>query len=188
MQLTDFPDHPFWEYSLRVYMTEGVGDACLELQEAHQLDVNVLLFCMWFSHSGRGALGSEDMKSVTGSVASWHQEVVRPLRAVRTRMKGGMSPAPLELSDSLRRRIQKIEIDCEHTEQLVLAGSVFREPAGDRPFPARVLDAMDSLGRYFDAIGASISDNDRTQLEVLMRVGFPELSPAEIKQLCGVAG
>ena len=167
-------------------MTEGVGEACLELQEAHQLDVNVLLYCLWFCHSGRGTLDREDMKVVTGAVSAWHHEVVRPLRAVRTRMKGGMQPAPLQLSDSLRRRIQKIEIDCEHTEQLMLAGSVIRETDRDRPISARAADAMDSLGHYLDAIGASVSDHDRRQLEVLMRVGFSELPPAEIRKLCGL--
>ena len=55
--MSDFPDHPFWDFSLIVYMTPGVGPACVALQEAHELDVNIVLFCLWAGASGRGALG-----------------------------------------------------------------------------------------------------------------------------------
>lgn len=41
----EFEDHPFWDYSIRVYRTDGVPAACLVLQEMHQIDVNVMLFC-----------------------------------------------------------------------------------------------------------------------------------------------
>ncbi|MEC9208556.1 MAG: DUF2390 domain-containing protein, partial [Pseudomonadota bacterium] len=43
--MSEFPDHPFWDFSLDVYMSKGVGAAFLELQRAHELDVNILLFC-----------------------------------------------------------------------------------------------------------------------------------------------
>ena len=54
--MTQFPDHPFWDYSLDVYMQDKVGAACIDLQERYQLDVNVLLFCLWFGASDRGRL------------------------------------------------------------------------------------------------------------------------------------
>ena len=50
-----FPEHPFWDFSLSVYSTEGVPAACLVLQDHHQVDVNVILFCCWLGASGRGA-------------------------------------------------------------------------------------------------------------------------------------
>ena len=113
--MAEFPEHPFWDFSLGVYMSEGVGPACLELQDAHELDVNVLLFCMWLGASGRGTLDAAEMTTALEAVEAWHHDVVRGLRAVRVRMKGGMPPAPDKLSESIRQRIQKAEIDCEHT-------------------------------------------------------------------------
>jgi uncharacterized protein (TIGR02444 family) len=39
----EFPDHPFWDFSLQVHQCLGVPEACLELQTRHGLDVNMLL-------------------------------------------------------------------------------------------------------------------------------------------------
>ena len=180
--MTEFPDHPFWDYSLKVYMSDGVGAACLALQEAHQLDVNVVLFCIWLGESGRGALTDAEMAEVTGAVGAWHDSVVRPLRAVRTRMKGGMPPSPDALAESLRRRIQKIEIDCEHTEQLMLAAAVERNAGACRGGEAA--DAAANIGCYFRALGISVADEDRDHLGVVLRVAFPESSSDEIDGLC----
>ena len=179
--MTEFPDHPFWDYSLKVYMSDGVGAACLALQEAHQLDVNVVLFCIWLGASGRGALTDSEMAEVTRAVGAWHDSVVRPLRAVRMRMKGGMPPSPDALADSLRRRIQKIEIDCEHTEQLMLAAVVERNAGASGTEAA---DAVANIGCYFRALGISVSDEDRNHLGVVLRVAFPEASSSEIDILC----
>ena len=180
--MTEFPDHPFWDYSLKIYMSDGVGAACLALQEAHQLDVNVVLFCIWHGASGRGALTDSEMAEATRAVSAWHDSVVRPLRAVRTRMKGGLPPAPDGLAESLRRRIQKIEIDCEHTEQLMLAAAVERQAAARRGTEAA--DAAANIGRYFRALGIAVSDEDRSQLGIVLRVAFPETPSGEIDGLC----
>ena len=39
------PNKPqkFWNFSLALYDAQGVAAACLELQEAYQLDVNLIL-------------------------------------------------------------------------------------------------------------------------------------------------
>ena len=177
--MSEFPDHPFWDFSLDVYMSDGVGAACLELQDAHELDVNILLYCMWVGASGRGALSAEQMAAVTDAVKTWHHEVVRALRAVRTRMKGGVGNAPQDLSESLRQRIQKAEIDCEHTEQLMLAAAVNLRPDDDRSPEQRVADAVSGISAYFDTFGA-VSEADRANLELILSRAFPDLSPAAV--------
>ncbi len=47
---------------------------------------------------------------------AWHREVVRPLRAVRQRLKTGPAPAPNDLTARLRSKVQRIEIDAELIE------------------------------------------------------------------------
>lgn len=183
--MAEFPDHPFWDFSLDVYMSDGVGAACLELQDAHELDVNILLFCQWLGASGRGALSPAQMKSVTAAVETWHQDVVRALRAVRTLMKGGMDPAPADLRESLRQRIQKTEIDCEHTEQLMLAGSIETSVNETRSEGDRLLDAVANLSAYFQIFGGAVSARDRENLGVMLRVSFPNRTPDEIRAACG---
>ena len=116
-----FPDHPFWDFSLSTYGRDGVADACIALQEAHGADVNILLFCAWAGCNGV-RLDRTRIEAVRGAVADWHQEVVRPLRAVRRRLKTAVDGrAPGDLQSALRARVQKIEIDAEHIEQLRLA-------------------------------------------------------------------
>ena len=182
--MAEFPDHPFWDFSLNVYMTDGVGAACLELQDAHELDVNILLFCQWLGASGRGALTAAQMKTVTDAVDVWHHDVVRALRAVRTLMKGGMDPAPADLTESLRQRIQKTEIDCEHTEQLMLAGTIETNVDEARSDEDRLLDAASNISEYFQMIDGAVSDRDRANLGVMLRVAFPGRTPDAIQTAC----
>ena len=116
-----FPDHPFWDFSLATYGRDGVADACIALQEAHGADVNVLLFCAWTGRNG-ARLDRAQIEAACGAVRGWHEEVVRPLRSVRRRLKSALDGSPpSELQAALRARIQKIEIDAEHIEQLRLA-------------------------------------------------------------------
>lgn len=179
--MAEFPEHPFWDFSLKVYMSEGVGAACLDLQDAHELDVNILLFCQWLGASGRGVLTPEQMKTVTAAVGVWHEDVVRALRAVRTLMKGGMDPAPPALAESLRQRIQKTEIDCEHTEQLMLAGAVETEADEARAEADGLKDAVANISQYFQMFGGLLSAADRENLGIMLRVAFPGQTAADIK-------
>ena len=182
--MAEFPDHPFWDFSLDVYMSDGVGAACLELQDAHELDVNVLLFCLWCGASGRGALTADEMKIATDAVHAWHQDIVRALRAVRTLMKSGMEPAPADLAESLRQRIQKTEIDCEHTEQLMLAAAIETTVDVTRADDLRLVDAVSNVSQYFQLFGAKASAQDRQNVVVMLRVAFRDLGPADITAAC----
>ena len=182
--MTGFPGHPFWDFSLEVYMAPGVGEACLGLQERHRLDVNLLLFCIWFGASGRGALDETEMGRLMSAVHAWHDEIVRALRGVRMRMKGGMPPAPDALAEALRQRVQKIEIDCEHTEQLMLAACIERAADDSRTGDDRAADAAANVARYFSGLGRTPSDADRSSLAVMLGVAFPGLSSARTGELC----
>lgn len=182
--MAEFPDHPFWDFSLDVYMSDGVGVACLELQDAHHLDVNILLFCQWFGASGRGALTAAQMKTVTDAVRVWHHDVVRALRAVRTLMKGGMDPAPVDLAESLRQRIQKTEIDCEHTEQLMLAASIETAVDDARSSEDRLADAVSNISEYFQTFEGVLSDRDRVNLCVILGVAFRDRTSADVAAAC----
>ncbi len=172
--MSDFPDHPFWDFSLRVYMTPGVGPACVELQAAHELDVNVVLWCLWMGASGRGSMTGAEMRGALDAIDPWHNEVVRALRAVRTRMKGGMPPSPDARTESLRQRIQKIEIDCEHNEQLMLAGAVDRPADEGRAEADRLSDSAANVGLYCRERGYRLSAADRGHFAAILAVAYPE--------------
>ena len=104
----------FWQFSLALYGQPGVARECLDLQDKFGLNINLLLFCAWLGRRGV-TLGRDDLEEASRVIASWHDRVVRPLRAVRRQMK-------LHHDDvsELRAQVQRIEIEAEQVEQAML--------------------------------------------------------------------
>jgi hypothetical protein len=94
---------------------------------------------------------------------------------VRQLLKGGMAPAPLELSEPLRRRIAKIEVELEHVEQLMLAAAVERPADATTSPERRAADVKANIDRYFAIIGRTPGADDRaaiaTILDAALRAG-----------------
>ena len=106
----------FKRFALELYRRAGVSDACLDLQNRHDLDVNVVLFAAFVGAARRQTLTLDDLDLAHRRVDPWHQEVVRPLRGVRQRLKTGPVPAPNEASGGLRRKVAQLEIEAEMIE------------------------------------------------------------------------
>lgn len=116
-------DHPFWTFSLDRYGREGVPPLCLILQDRHGADVNLVLFGLWLGSQGRRIRGVPAAVTIGERVADWHAQIVRPLRGVRRAMKGW--PIRDEAArDSLRARLQAVEIESERLEQEMLYDGV----------------------------------------------------------------
>jgi uncharacterized protein (TIGR02444 family) len=129
-------DNPFWQYSLRVYAAPGVENECLELQRALSIDVNVLLFCTWIGAARNVTLEVADIGSIDGVVRTWHETVVRPLRAVRQNLKTLREMAHDEVQ-ALRREIATSELRAEQFEQALLFGWAEGWAARESAGPAR---------------------------------------------------
>ncbi len=172
----EFPQNPFWDYAIEVYRRDGVGQACLDLQEHHGVDVNVLLFCCWLGASGRGALDDGRMARLVKTVEPWHGDIVRGLRAVRAALKGGLDTAPRDLSDALRARIAAAEIDSEHIEHFMLvADTADLAPNEAIAMEQRLSDAVANVGRYFACRGIQVTAADMAPLTTIFASGFPEV-------------
>ncbi len=103
---------------------------------------------------------------MAAAVTEWHGDIVRGVRAVRQRLKGG--PAPLGLSEPLRRRIAKIEVELEHVEQLMLAATIDRPADPGASAERRTADAAANIDRYFSTIGRTPSADDRTAITTIV--------------------
>jgi uncharacterized protein (TIGR02444 family) len=175
----DWPANPFWDYALELYRRDGVEAACLELQERHGLDVNVVLLCCWLARRGIPA-----DEAVLGRIAEmaevWQEEFVRPLRTVRSRLKAALTkPQPgsiaarwPELAAALRQRALALEIDGERLEQLLLA-----ELAADLAPTATpgVTLASANLRRY-----RRFATPDGRPLATLLQAAFPDVPTSEV--------
>lgn len=112
----------FWRFSLCVYGDPAVPPACLALQNAHGLDVNLLLYCCWLGTNGV-QLDNQAIERLIEFSEPWAQHIVRPLRHARTWMKhdgNAREQLPAGIYAELRDSIKKIELESERLEQLAL--------------------------------------------------------------------
>jgi uncharacterized protein (TIGR02444 family) len=179
-----FPADPFWNYSLGVYAKSGVADACIELQDEFGLDVNILLACLWFSATGSGRLESDLIRECLVQSRDWQDNVVKSLRTVRRYSKR----EPTELSDDLRAtfrpRLQAVELDAEHVEQLQI--SAVLQPyidkrgelsgASSRDDERAGADAMQSLLAFLALQGVEMEQQITERLALIVQAAFPGAS------------
>lgn len=165
----EFPDNPFWDFSLALYRGPGVEAACIGLQDRLGLDVNLLLYACWIAATGRGRLARGDWTRLIGDTAAWRDQVVEPLRAVRRHLKDRND---MPGAAALRDRVKALELDAEHAEQLAIAAH--SPPDANTP-PARGVveaDAAANLHDYVQAAGARPTDSDLADLGILARAAL----------------
>jgi uncharacterized protein (TIGR02444 family) len=112
-----------WQFATLLYAKPHVAQTCLLLQERYALDVNLLLFGAWVGVEFRMLLTQNDIAQANAVVELWHKEIVRPLRAVRTRMKTGPLPGPSTSTEALRSKLKLVEIEAERIELETLAAT-----------------------------------------------------------------
>lgn len=107
-----------WDFSLRQYACAGVADACLRLQDEYEVNVNVLLWCLWLEQRGI-TLDAARLRSAQKRIRDWDEYYVVPLRQLRRRMKVefGTADADIEL---VRQQIKQAELLAEKQLQSLL--------------------------------------------------------------------
>lgn len=145
----------FWHYSLAHYALPEVADTCLTLQDDYGLDVNLVLFCLWYGQF-HGEFTPSQLQRLLAFSTVWSGQVVRPLREIRRWLKThtpdpGLLPSQTEQLQKLRSKVKSLELESEqlqqHQLQLLMeeatAVSVSREsaettaPPKDRKTPGR---------------------------------------------------
>ncbi len=185
MATTEFPAHPFWDFALPIHEAKGVGEACIGLQDRHGVDVNCLLFCCWVAKSGRGRLGAEGARKMIEVTRPWNQDVVQALRAVRRLMRPGVPPVDKGISDSLRRRLLEVEIDCERAEIVTLGQAIDLPESEGAAEDAKAGDAVANLAAYFQAMGVTANSEDATACATILGAVFPDVPAEKLAQLAG---
>ena len=113
---------PLWTFSLAVYGADGVEGECLDLQERHGLDVNLLLLCAFVGAVGGTALAAEDIAAARSLVGTWHTDIVMALRAARRRLKtiAAGDDEAAKAAAQLRNAVKAAELESERIEQMIL--------------------------------------------------------------------
>jgi len=121
-----------WSFALGIYDADVVQEACLALQDEYGANVNLLLFGAWMAVTRGVAFTGDDARSAQALVRDWDREIVRPLRAVRRKLKTGPSPAPSASTETLRNAIKDAELSSERISLAVLEAHADAWPAPPR--------------------------------------------------------
>jgi uncharacterized protein (TIGR02444 family) len=174
-----WPRELFWDYSVALYGRPGVEAACLELQQRHRIDVNLVLLCLWLAERGT-ALDGEALARLCHAADRWQLEVVRPLRTLRRRLKARLADAEPNsvagdwpgLAASVRERAIALEIDAEHLEQVHLGRVAAGLPATAASGPAL---AGANLRHYW-----RFDRRDQKALRTLLEQAFAQAGAADL--------
>lgn len=146
---------PFWRFSLRLYAAPRVPAACLELQEAAGVDVNVLLFCLFLAKSRR-ALAADEVRSLIAAVEAWKSAVVVPIRIARVFLRSPPQWAEPDAAAALRQRVKAVELEAERLQQEGLFKMFPAQhqgvsaPDGAAPARANLASLAEALAKRFD--------------------------------------
>ena len=162
------PSHPFWEYSLALYAKSGVSGDGLMLQDEYGLDVNLILFCIWAGAEGPGELTEVELSECVARAGQWQTEVVVPIRRIRRALKQDALGATSELVRIYRPRVQGLELESEHVEQLLLATLVPQSRGGT----GKVV-ALKNTQRYLQQVGLDSDGGAKTAVERIIAQAFP---------------
>jgi len=159
----------FWHFSLTFYEQPGMADLLVGLQDAHGVDVNLVLFLCWCGSRGRIPFDETQLSAARDSIAVWQTEVTAALREIRRRMKGGIATIAVDASEPLREAIKKLELESERIAQSVLA-----EKAPDVRAAGGPAEVIALLQMYFGALGLAESADIRAAVEHLAEACSPE--------------
>ena len=113
-------DDEFWNFSVYVYEKTGVWHACHELQNNYAANINVILYCLWHCKNGGRSIALGELLEILERISAWHYSVTQPLRSVRQSLKEPSACIPAGISEKLRTRIKRAELEAERVEQQII--------------------------------------------------------------------
>lgn len=120
-----------WDFSLAHYGKPRVADACLQLQNSHGVNINLLLWSLWLENRCQ-ALSETRLAAALEAVVAWECNYVQPLRELRRRIKQDFA-ADLTQVASLREQIKRAELQAEKQELLCLECLALDWPETEKP-------------------------------------------------------
>lgn len=140
---------PFWRFSLRFYALPGVAPACLVLQDEAKADVNLMLY-LFFLATQKRALDRNEIASLDQAISPWREQVIKPLRALRRHLKGGISRIDGKIGEAFRDKLKVLELDAERVVHDTLVRSWpplnFRADAASPQDAAQA--SLDAYGKF----------------------------------------
>ena len=130
-----------WSSVVAAYGAPGVAEQCLELQDAHEQNVPLLLWAAWAAT--QGAVSDVVAAQAAGIARAWSEAAIVPLRSIRRRLKQALSEGDEAPRLALREQVKAIELHAEKVLLEQLAGlSTGADGLPDDLVPTVMLDAL----------------------------------------------
>ena len=172
-----------WAYALNLYARRGVERACLELQDHCDLNINVLLFCLWMGHSGRAELTTAALAPVLTHCLQWHDAVVAPLRRLRRRLRDDPIVPGVSGRDrrALRRRLLRDELTAERVAHRLLCASLTQPPQDAVELADRCQTSINNIACYVRRWGdAPLDAVGQQAMSTLLSIAYDTLPGRQI--------
>ena len=135
-----------WAFALHLYAQPGVADACLRLQDEAGVDVMTFLMTVFAVVRHRILLAPAEIRELNEACRPWREQIVQPLRALRTRLKTGPLPAPSSATEPFRSTIKAAELAAERLQNQLLAERLpLRAPERDTVVPEDLRHVLGSV-------------------------------------------
>ena len=164
-----------WAFALAVYARPGVAEACLTLQNEAGVDVMLLLTTTFAAVKHRVLLTPDEIRALDETCRLWREQIVWPLRTIRTELKTGPQPAPSEATEQFRSQVKALELAAEKLENQLLVECLPRRPPEKETVRAEQLRAVleDVVSLFAERGGkaskASLPASIDTVVEVAIR-------------------
>jgi uncharacterized protein (TIGR02444 family) len=139
-----------WAFALAIYAKPGVAEACLTLQNEAGVDVMLLLMATFAAVKHRLLLTADEIRVLDEASRPWLEQIVWPLRAIRSGLKTGPLPAPNNATEQFRSQVKALELAAEKLENQHLAECLPLRPPEKQTVTAEQLHAvLESLVAHF---------------------------------------
>jgi hypothetical protein len=101
------------------------------------------------------------------TVARWQAEVIQPLRQARRALKNAPLGPAAAWAGALRKRVGRLELECEYLEQRMLADAAAALPLPRRAQTPQAATAA-SLERYLSLLGVPRDAAERRHVAALL--------------------
>lgn len=158
----------FWQHTLAVYSIPGFSEDCIELQDKHGFDVNLVLLCLWLA-SERKVLNKASVGALAAVLAPWASSVTEVLRGLRRDLKNpGFRYLTREDVMPCREMIKSAELEGERLGQKLLVLALADQQLSSEATPQAA--AAISLAAYREHLGAAEAGE---LLNRLLRLTYP---------------
>lgn len=179
MKIT-FAEHPFDTFAATLRQDEIVITALDRLQMQQALNVNLILYSIWYGRSQHGRLHKQDLKALLYNVHAWHERVVVALQ----RLKNTMASHKKTNASSIRDSINKEITLAERIERCLIADTLLKINALRRNPAQQLSDACHNITHYCMTMRVHIDEEDKKAITALLQAAFPNLIAAEISDIC----